>query len=159
MSASARDRSNLVSSNGVLPFLVLTHTTTKFNMIRAQLRTPLARSSVVSPARSRSCLLIDRALTSFLRTQLSPSRRYASMGGSSNRPIQDGAKELGGDVKRNQTMIAVGGVGLVAAVALWWKSAKTEGTSQSLQRDLKAETKADACHSSDPLKPPVNTKA
>ncbi|GAA5966142.1 hypothetical protein JCM8115_003038 [Rhodotorula mucilaginosa] len=83
-------------------------------MIRAQLRTPLARSSVLSPA-----------------------RQYASMGGSSNRPVQDGAKELEGDVKRNQTMIAVGGLGLVAAVALWWKSAKTE----------------------DPLKPPVNTKA
>jgi hypothetical protein len=31
--------------------------------------------------------------------QLSPARRYASMGGSSNRPVQDGAKELEGDVK------------------------------------------------------------
>jgi hypothetical protein len=56
------------------------------------------------------------------------------MGGSSNRPVQDGAKELEGDVKRNQTMIAVGGLGLVAAVALWWKSAKTEGASESLHR-------------------------
>jgi hypothetical protein len=35
------------------------------------------------------------------------ARRYASMGGSSNRPVQDGAKELEGDVKRNQTMIAL----------------------------------------------------
>ncbi|GAA5872940.1 hypothetical protein JCM3774_004881 [Rhodotorula dairenensis] len=82
-------------------------------MILAQLRTPIVRSVAVAP-----------------------TRRWASMGRSSNRPIKDGANELGGDVKRNQSMIAVGGIGLVATVALWWKSAKTE----------------------DPLKPPMTGK-
>ncbi|GAA5992851.1 hypothetical protein JCM10908_001373 [Rhodotorula pacifica] len=76
-------------------------------------------------------MLRTQARIPMVRTRLpTVSRRWASVGGSSPRPIREGAKELEGDVKRNQTAIAVAAVGIVVGTALWWKSAKTEGESK-----------------------------
>ncbi|KAL7337541.1 hypothetical protein BJY59DRAFT_654525 [Rhodotorula toruloides] len=78
----------------------------------------------------RTTLLSSRALS---------RRTYASVGGSTSQPIADGAKDLGGKAQDNSMKIVLAAALAVGGGAVWWKSAKTEGT--------------------DPLKPPITQKA
>ncbi|BGP25592.1 hypothetical protein JCM10295v2_004520 [Rhodotorula toruloides] len=83
-------------------------------------------------------MLAPTLRSALFSTRNSLSRRtYGSVGGSTAQPIRDGARDLGGKAQDNSMKIALAAVALVAAGAVWWKSAQTE----------------------DPLKPPITQKA
>ena len=72
------------------------------------------------------------SLSLYLRLQLRQTVRHASVGGSSQTPIQDDKRDLRVKVQEHSNALVFGGLAAVGATALWWMMADTSGTSDEL---------------------------
>lgn len=70
-------------------------------------------------------------LTSCSRPQLRQTLRHASVGGSSQTPIQDDKRDLRNKAQEHSSALVFGGLAAVGATAVWWMMADTSGAPSS----------------------------